>query len=99
MQELLRRYFWVVVVLTVIAAATFAAKTTNHVIEGKYLADPKHSPQGEAARRRRPRRRPRRARKIGQPLLERNMFCATCTAAGDAVAAGAEGPVDPNAVC
>lgn len=96
MQELLRRYFWVVVVLTVIGAATFAAKTTNHVIEGKYLADPKHSPKvkppapapatSTAAR-----------SKIGQPLLERNMFCATCTPPVT-VAVGPTGPVDPNMV-
>ena len=44
MQDLLRRYFWVVVVVTIIGAATFAAKTTNHVVEGKYLADPPRGP-------------------------------------------------------
>ncbi|MBK9030104.1 MAG: hypothetical protein IPL61_01990 [Myxococcales bacterium] len=94
MQDLLRRYFWVVVVLAVIGAATFAAKATNHVVEGKFLADPKHGPKvkppapapsASAAAR----------SKVGQPLVDRNMFCAACL---PPVAPTATGPSDPNMV-
>jgi hypothetical protein len=96
MQDLLRRYFWVVVVVTIIAAATFAAKTTNHVVEGKYLADPPRGPKVKP-----PAPSPSTAvatrSKLGQPLVDRNMFCAACLPPVVA-AAGAQGPVDPNAV-
>ena len=93
MQDLLRRYFWVVVVVTIIAAATFAAKTTNHVVEGKYLADPPRGPKVKP-----PAPSPSAAvatrSKLGQPLVDRNMFCAACLPPVVA-AAGAQGPVDP----
>ncbi|MEZ4401693.1 MAG: type II secretion system protein GspC [Kofleriaceae bacterium] len=95
MQELVRRYFWVVVVAAVIASAVFAAKATNHVVEGKFLADPARGPSvkppapapnaGVATR-----------SKNGQPLVDRNMFCASCLPPVEAVAA--TGPIDPNAV-
>ncbi len=96
MQDLLRRYFWVVVVVTIIGAATFAAKTTNHVVEGKYLADPPRGPKVKP-----PAPSPSTAvatrSKLGQPLVDRNMFCAACLPPVVA-AAGPQGPIDPNAV-
>ncbi len=96
MQDLVRRYFWIVVVLTIIGAATFAAKATNHVVEGKFLADGKHSPKVKA-----PAPSPSAAvasrSKIGQPLVDRNMFCAACLPPQPDVG-GPSGPVDPNAV-
>ena len=96
MQDLLRRYFWVVVVVAIIAAATFAAKTTNHVVEGKFLADPPRGPKVKP-----PAPSPSAAvatrSKQGQPLVDRNMFCAACLPPVVA-AVGAGGPIDPNAV-
>jgi general secretion pathway protein C len=77
MQDLLRRYFWVVVVLTVMGSAFFAAKATSHVLEGTLLADPKKSPKVKP-----PAPSPSAAvasrSKVGQPLVDRNMFCAAC---------------------
>jgi hypothetical protein len=45
MQDLIKRYFWVVGALTVVACAIFAAKAAGHVIESKYLTDAKHGPK------------------------------------------------------
>jgi|JI10StandDraft_1071094.scaffolds.fasta_scaffold284071_2 general secretion pathway protein C len=96
MQDLLRRYFWVVIVLAIVGSATFAAKATNAVVEGKFLGDPARgpkvkppapSPSSIAAVR----------SKAGAPVVDRNMFCATCLPPVP-VAAQPSGPVDPNYV-
>lgn len=96
MQDILRRYFWVVVVLTVIGAATFAAKTVNHTVVGRFLADPKKgptvkppapSPVSTSALR----------SKDGTPLVDRNMFCSTCLPPAPVTPTSA-GPVDPNSI-
>ncbi len=96
MQEILRRYFWVVIVLTVVGAATFAAKTTNHLVEGKFLADPKRGPTVKA-----PAPAPVTASasrsKDGAPLIDRNMFCAACLPPAPVTPTTA-GPVDPNLI-
>lgn len=96
MQELLRRYFWVVVVATVIAAAVFAAKATNHVVESKFLADAKAGPKVTP-----PRPAPTVASssrgKDGTPLLDRNMFCAACLPPPPPTTT-TTAPFDPNAV-
>ena len=43
MQDLIKRYFWVVGAVTVMLCAVFAAKATGHVVEAKYLGDPEHA--------------------------------------------------------
>lgn len=78
MQDIIKRYFWVVGALTVVACAFFAAKGVGHFVEGKYLADAKHGPKitpmapkvaiATTAR-----------TKEGKPIADRNMFCSECT--------------------
>jgi len=96
MQEIVKRYFWIVVALTVAASAIFAAKLANNVAEAKFLPDAKRGPKVAAAA-------PSPAApaafrtKDGKPLVDRNMFCSTCLPPVP-VAAVDTGPVDPNTV-
>lgn len=75
MEVYVRRYFWVVGAVVVVACAVFAAKGVNHFVEAKFLAEQKEarpvrqvaSASGKSAR-----------SKIGMPLVKRNMFCSEC---------------------
>ncbi len=94
MQEYVKRYFWVVVALTIALSALFAAKLVNHIAEAKLLAEPKRSPKvtppapSPSA--------PMASRtKDGKPMVDRNMFCSSCLPPLP-VASTASGPVDPN---
>jgi general secretion pathway protein C len=96
MQEYVKRYFWVVIALTIALSAMFAAKLVNHVAEAKLLPDSKRGPKvtppapSPSA--------PVAARtKDGKPLVDRNMFCSSCLPPVP-VAATPLGPVDPNVV-
>ncbi len=96
MQEMVKRYFWVVIALAVAGSAVFAAKLANHVAEDSLLGDPKRGPRIA-----RPAPAPATAStarsKDGQPVVDRNMFCSDCL---PPVAATAEptAPVDPSIV-
>lgn len=96
MQETVKRYFWVVVALSVALSAFFAAKLVNHVAEGSLLADAKHGPKVTA-----PAPSPSAPvtskTKDGQPMVDRNMFCSSCLPPV-VVAATPDGPIDPNTV-
>jgi general secretion pathway protein C len=94
MQEMVKRYFWVVIALAVAGSAVFAAKLGNHILAGKLLADAKHGPRVI---------RPAAApgintslrSKDGQAIIDRNMFCSDClppVVAPEVAAA----PVDPS---
>jgi general secretion pathway protein C len=96
MQEQVKRYFWVVVALSVALSAFFAAKLVNHIAEGSLLADAKRGPKvtppapSPSA--------PVAAKtKDGKPLVDRNMFCSTCLPPV-AVAPTDVAPSDPNMV-
>jgi general secretion pathway protein C len=83
MQDLIKRYFWVLGGVVVIACAVFAAKATSHIIEAKYLGDAEHAPKIAmiAPAPQTPVTQTRS--KDGGPLAARNMFCAECTPAVD----------------
>jgi general secretion pathway protein C len=96
MQEYVKRYFWVVVALTVAMSAVFGAKLVNNIAEAKLLADSKRSPKvtppapSPSA--------PVASRtKDGKPLIDRNMFCSSCLPPVP-VASTPTGPVDPNVI-
>lgn len=78
MQDLIKRYFWLLGAVTVVVCAVFAAKAVGHIIEAKYLGDPEHAPKitpiaAQATA-------PVAARsKDGGQLASRNMFCSDCT--------------------
>jgi general secretion pathway protein C len=82
MQDLIKRYFWLLGAVTVVLCAVFAAKATGHIVEAKYLGDPEHAPKitpiASAAA------TPVAARsKDGGQFAGRNMFCSDCTPAVD----------------
>jgi len=93
MQDLIKRYFWVLGGLVVMVCAVFAAKATSHVVEAKYIGDPEHGPKIT------PVTPPTSApvtparSKEGGPLAQRNMFCSDCTPTVDTTKAS-----DPSAV-
>lgn len=78
MQELIKRYFWVVGAITVMVCAVFAAKATGHVIEAKALSDPERAPRTVAPPPRHEAPKPAHS-KDGAQLASRNMFCSECT--------------------
>ena len=45
MQDLIKRYFWILGGITVMVCAVFAAKATAHIVEAKFLGDPDHGPK------------------------------------------------------
>src|SRR4051794_16170258 len=96
MQEIVKRYFWIVVAVTVASSATFAAKLVNNVAEAKFLPDAKQGPKVAAVA-------PSPAAPVvtrtkdGKPVVDRNMFCSSCLPPVPVAAAGT-GPVDPNVV-
>jgi general secretion pathway protein C len=82
MQDLIKRYFWVLGGIVVVVCAVFAAKATSHVIEARYLPDAEHAPKLAPIA---PRTEaPVAARsKDGGQFAGRNMFCSDCTPAVD----------------
>lgn len=96
MQEMVKRYFWVVIALAVAGSAVFAAKLGNHLVAGKVLGPAKHGPRVT-----RPAAAPTVASssrsKEGQPIIDRNMFCSDCLPpVPDQPVAAA--PIDPSVV-
>ena len=80
MQDLIKRYFWVIGAVVIMICAMFAAKATGHVIEAKFLGDSPHAPK--VATIARPSSEPKPARsKDGAQLASRNIFCSECTPA------------------
>lgn len=78
MQDLIKRYFWVLGVITVVICAVFAAKATSHIVEAKYLADAEHAPKIAPIAPRSDTPVAVRSKDGGQ-LASRNMFCSDCT--------------------
>ena len=81
MQDLIKRYFWVLGAIVVMACVVFAAKATNHVVEAKYLNDSATPPRPTAIA-------PNPATPVkathskdGTLLTSRDMFCSDCTPA------------------
>jgi general secretion pathway protein C len=81
MQDLIKRHFWVLGAVTVVACAVFAAKATSHIVEAKYLGDPEHASKITSVVA--PTQAPVAAArsKDGGQFQGRNMFCSDCTPA------------------
>ena len=84
MQDLVKRYFWVIGVVTVIVCAVFAAKATGSFLTAKFLADSAKAPKVTPIARVETVAKPTRSKDGGQ-LSTRNMFCSECTPAVAAV--------------
>src|SRR5262245_26578630 len=92
MQDLIKRYFWVLGVLAVVLCAVFAAKATGAIIEANFLGDPKQGPKIQPpVRPDLTAAKPVRS-KDGIQLATRNIFCSECTPAAAPV------NTDPQAI-
>jgi general secretion pathway protein C len=91
MQDLIKRYFWVIGVAAVMLCAVFAAKATAALLEASVLADAKKGPKMAPASRSEPVAKATRNKDGGQ-FATRNMFCSECTPAPAAV------NLDPQAI-
>lgn len=78
MQDVIKRYFWVIGALAVMLCAVFAAKAAGHIVEAKFLGDSKTSPKVTAVTQAPTAAKPTHD-KSGQQLQDRNMFCSDCT--------------------
>jgi general secretion pathway protein C len=77
MQDLVKRYFWVLGAVVVMICSVFAAKATGHILEAKFLGDSPNPPKVVVA----PHSKgPEKAShdKDGTQLQARNMFCSDC---------------------
>ena len=80
MQDLIKRYFWVLGGAVVMVCSLFAAKATSHILEAKFLGDSPHAPhvipvmQAPAAVK-------QTRSKDGTALITRDIFCSECTPA------------------
>src|SRR5687768_15872995 len=85
MQDLIKRYFWVIGAVTIVVCAVFAAKATGSFLTAIFLADSTKPPKVTPIQ---PRvdqiTKPVRSKDGGQ-LATRNMFCSECTPAVVAV--------------
>jgi general secretion pathway protein C len=78
MQDLIKRYFWLLGGVVVVICAVFVAKATSHIVEAKFLGDAEHGPKiTPLARTDAPTVTVRS--KDGAQLASRNMFCSDCT--------------------
>src|SRR2546430_1466829 len=82
MQDLIKRYFWVLGALTVVLCAVFAAEATSHIVEAKYLGDPEHAPKIAPIAPQTTAPVAVRSKDGGQ-FAGRNMFCSDCTPSVD----------------
>ena len=81
MQDVIKRYFWVIGAVAVMICSVFAAKATGHIIEAKFLGDPKTGPKITPVVRSEPIAAKPSHDKTGTQLADRNMFCSDCTPA------------------
>jgi len=79
MQDLVKRYFWVLGAAVVLVCSVFAAKATSHVIEAKFLGDSSKTPKVIAAMPNPSEPAKATRSKDGTTLASRNMFCSECT--------------------
>jgi general secretion pathway protein C len=78
MQDLIKRYFWVVGAATVMVCAVFAAKATGHVVAATVLADSAQPPPVHAVMPSPSHPVKAAHTKDGSAFAKRNMFCSDC---------------------
>jgi general secretion pathway protein C len=79
MQDLVKRYFWVLGAVVVMVCSVFAAKATGHILEAQFLGDPAHGPKVVASAQQSSTPSKPHHEKDGTQLQSRNMFCSDCT--------------------
>ncbi|MBA3394472.1 MAG: hypothetical protein H0T89_17640 [Deltaproteobacteria bacterium] len=87
MQDLIKRYFWVIGAVTVVICSVFAAKATGSILTAKFLGDSSKAPKVTVMAPRPDLPVKATRSKDGTQLASRNMFCAECTPSAPAVSA------------
>jgi general secretion pathway protein C len=90
MQDLIKRYFWVLGGAVVMVCSVFAAKATSHILEAKFLGDSPHAPRVIPVMQAPVAVKQTRS-KDGGALVTRDVFCSECT---PAVAVASTNPND-----
>jgi general secretion pathway protein C len=90
MQDLVKRYFWLVGATVVMVCVVFAAKATNNIVVATLLNDSDHGPRIQPIAPPTPTVKPTRT-KDGTQLATRDMFCSECTPSVDTTK-----PLDAN---
>src|SRR5262245_61306166 len=79
MQDLIKRYFWVLGAVVVATCMVFAAKCTNHIVEAKVFNDPEHGPKITPVVQTTTTTPVKQVRtKDGTQFAMRDMFCSDC---------------------
>ncbi|MCX5741955.1 MAG: hypothetical protein NT062_05590 [Proteobacteria bacterium] len=82
MQDLIKRYFWILGGLVVMTCAVFAAKATSSIVEAKFLGDAEKGPKVTPVAPSPSAPAPKATHtKDGTQLAARNIFCSDCTPA------------------
>jgi general secretion pathway protein C len=79
MQDLIKRYFWILGGVVVMICAVFAAKATAHIVEAKYLGDPDHATKQTVVAAHPDAPVVAMRSKDGAQFVTRNLFCSDCT--------------------
>jgi general secretion pathway protein C len=97
MQNLIKRYFWVLGGVVVAVCSVFAAKATSHIVEAKFLSDPDHGPKVVRVADASTPATPAKAvhSKDGTQFEGRNMFCSECTPSVDVAAKASDPSIVP----
>jgi general secretion pathway protein C len=81
MQDLIKRYLWMLSGVVVMVCMVFVAKAANHIVEAKYLSDPEHGPKiNPVVPQPTALTKPVRS-KDGIQFASRDIFCSECTPA------------------
>src|SRR3954447_12107880 len=84
MQDLIKRYFWVLGGAVVLVCSVFAAKATSHILEAKFLGDSDHAPRVIPVMQAPIAAKATRS-KDGGAIVTRDIFCSECTPAVAAI--------------
>jgi general secretion pathway protein C len=77
MQDLVKRYFWLIGAVAVMVCAYFAATTTGAILEAKFLGPAPTAPVVPVVAQD-PKPVAQQRSKTGQPIADRDMFCSDC---------------------
>lgn len=79
MQDLIKRYFWILGAAVVLVCSVFAAKATSHILEAKFLGDSSKAPKVHAVMPTPSQPAKETRSKDGTAFASRNIFCSECT--------------------
>jgi general secretion pathway protein C len=79
MQDIIKRYFWVLGAAVVLVCSVFAAKATSHILEAKLLGDSSKAPKVHAVMPSPSAPAKETHSKDGSTFASRNIFCSECT--------------------